>query len=306
MLDVFSHPEMMHAAAAHMPVAFSILGVPLVLFAFVVARRNKGFLGAAAAWYVVLAVLGWLTGETGEKAREQVPPTIGADVADLIVTHASMADRLWIFAIVTAVFLAASLLKFPQRWSPWIARTVMLVGILMSAATAGWVAQLGHYGGELVYTHGIGTAMMHKATTPATTTAGGGEATGGSTDGSSSIEESAPVVAIRDIDMEEAHAVSFTKDVWPILERSCLECHEGLSAEGDWEVTSVDYMLEEGKKAGPGVIPGEPDNSSMVKYIRGEFNPIMPEDADPLTEDELHVIRLWIAAGAIDDTPRGS
>src|SRR6185503_18391804 len=58
-----------------------------------------------------------------------------------------------------------------------------------------------------------------------------------------------------------------------------------------------------GKKAGPGIVPGKPDESSLVQYIRGLADaPQMPKGSDALSEDELHRIRLWIAAGAKDDS----
>ena len=59
-------------------------------------------------------------------------------------------------------------------------------------------------------------------------------------------------------------------------------------------------MMLPGKKEGPGVIPGNPDESSIVQYIRGEKNPRMPKKEPPLSEDELHLFRSWIAAGALE------
>lgn len=73
-------------------------------------------------------------------------------------------------------------------------------------------------------------------------------------------------------------------------------------AKGDFDATSVAAMLEGGKKGGVGFVPGKPDEGSLVKYIRGEMKPQMPKGEDPLTDEQLRIIRQWIAAGAIDDT----
>jgi hypothetical protein len=90
--------------------------------------------------------------------------------------------------------------------------------------------------------------------------------------------------------------------VQPILQEHCIDCHEDDSAKGDFRVTSVADLMKPGRKSGPGVIPFQPDESSIIKYIRGILQPQMPRRREPLTEDELHVLRMWIDAGAVDDS----
>jgi len=67
-------------------------------------------------------------------------------------------------------------------------------------------------------------------------------------------------------------------------------------------MSTVPLMFLAGQKAGPGIVAGEPDESSIVQYIRGILQPRMPRRKPAMDEDLLHTIRLWIAAGAIDDT----
>ncbi|MDQ6631890.1 MAG: PSD1 and planctomycete cytochrome C domain-containing protein [Verrucomicrobiota bacterium] len=110
-------------------------------------------------------------------------------------------------------------------------------------------------------------------------------------------------VKIRPIDLKEAAKVSFTRDIKPILVNTCVECHSPEDRKSNFEVTSVETLKQKGKKAGPGVIPGKPDESSIVQYIRGVADgPQMPKGEPRLSEDELHLIRMWIAAGAKDDS----
>src|SRR5205085_10538036 len=49
-------------------------------------------------------------------------------------------------------------------------------------------------------------------------------------------------------------------------------------------------------------VPGKPDESPLVAYVRGLRTPQMPKGNPPLSEQELHLIRLWILAGAQDDS----
>ena len=110
-------------------------------------------------------------------------------------------------------------------------------------------------------------------------------------------------IKIRPIDSVAAAKVSFTRDIKPILINTCTECHSVEDRKSNFEVTSVDTLKQKGKKAGPGIIPGKPDESSVVKYIRGLADgPQMPKGSPALSEDELHLIRSWIAAGAKDDS----
>jgi len=67
-------------------------------------------------------------------------------------------------------------------------------------------------------------------------------------------------------------------------------------------MTSVAKTIAGGEKYAPAVIPGQPDESPLTKYCRGALLPQMPEDDMPLTKEEIHLIRMWIAAGAVDDT----
>ncbi|HZM01913.1 MAG TPA: PSD1 and planctomycete cytochrome C domain-containing protein, partial [Candidatus Saccharimonadales bacterium] len=110
-------------------------------------------------------------------------------------------------------------------------------------------------------------------------------------------------IKIRPIDPKEAAKVSYSRDIKPILANDCDECHSSDDHKSDFDISSVATLKKHGKKAGPGVIPGKPDDSAIVKYIRGLANgPQMPKGETPLSEQELHLIRSWIAAGAVDDS----
>src|SRR2546423_711951 len=103
-------------------------------------------------------------------------------------------------------------------------------------------------------------------------------------------------IKIRPIDPTAAAKVSFARDIKPILINNCVECHSVEDRKSNFEVTSVETLKQKGKKAGPGVIPGKPDESAVVQYIRGLADaPQMPKGQPLLNEDELHLIRSWIA-----------
>jgi hypothetical protein len=96
--------------------------------------------------------------------------------------------------------------------------------------------------------------------------------------------------------------VSYTNQIAPILESRCESCHSGDDAKGDFDTTSVANLLKKGKKSGLGVVAGKPGESSVVKYIEGEKKPRMPKGKKPLTDEQIGLIKGWVAQGAVDDT----
>ena len=94
--------------------------------------------------------------------------------------------------------------------------------------------------------------------------------------------------------------VSFTEDVAPILEGKCVICHGGpdengaITKEMELDLTSYDALMV-GSEFGPIVEPGNAEDSVLWMMIEvGD----MPQEGEPLTTEELEVIKTWIAEGA--------
>lgn len=94
-------------------------------------------------------------------------------------------------------------------------------------------------------------------------------------------------------------AVSFASDVMPIFEQSCVNCHGG-EYEGEQRMeASLDLRTYEklivGSEFGTVIEAGDPDGSILLEMISvGD----MPEEGDPLTPEQIELIRTWIAEGA--------
>jgi len=285
-------PQEAHAISAHMPVALSALGV-LGVAAAIFIRTNRDILRwAAVGLYVLLACSAVVTVETGESARGEVSGAIPKSIWDTIGQHEDMAERVWMFAVATAVCMAVSV---PARGG--LRTSMSAVAMIASLLTAGWVGYVGHLGGELVYSHGIGIPpdkivewrINPPAGAPAKTAA--------------PAEPDRDLIPIEDFTMDEAKVVSYKNDLLPLFEEVCFSCHSpDEKVEAEYDMTSVAKIIAGGEKYAPAVIPGRPDESPLTKYCRGALLPQMPEDDMPLTKEEIHLIRMWIAAGAVDDT----
>lgn len=96
--------------------------------------------------------------------------------------------------------------------------------------------------------------------------------------------------------------VDFEKEILPLLRRNCVACHNATEAESDLVLESPETILKGGIE-GPGVIPGNADESlvfQLAAHQRESFMP--PEDNDVgaknFTPEELGLFKLWINQGA--------
>ena len=94
--------------------------------------------------------------------------------------------------------------------------------------------------------------------------------------------------------------LSFSRDVAPILSKRCTVCHQGPNAQNGLRMDKVADLLH-GGESGAAIAPGEPDRSLLLEKVAGD-KPMMPPVGDPMTEEEIEILRQWIAAGAQDDS----
>ncbi len=81
--------------------------------------------------------------------------------------------------------------------------------------------------------------------------------------------------------------VSFNRDVLPILENHCFECHRGNFGDTDLAMDQFDQVLNQ-------VTPFEASRSKLYQLLsEGE----MPPSPSSLSSDELRVIKAWIDEG---------
>lgn len=93
--------------------------------------------------------------------------------------------------------------------------------------------------------------------------------------------------------------VSFAEDVAPILDANCIKCHGGLPdgesiLEAGLDLRTYEAVMK-GSEFGSVVEASNVDDSLIFLMIEeGD----MPEEADPLSPDDIETISTWIAEGA--------
>jgi hypothetical protein len=100
-----------------------------------------------------------------------------------------------------------------------------------------------------------------------------------------------------------AHAaVGVTQhDIMPILLRRCTVCHGLRQQEAGLDLRSKAAMLK-GGKSGPAIVPGNPDESLVIRKIRaGEMPPrrrVVEVSVKPIETAEAELLARWIELGA--------
>lgn len=95
------------------------------------------------------------------------------------------------------------------------------------------------------------------------------------------------------------HTVHFSTDVKPILNKKCISCHGGVKKQGGFSVLFEEEALAVTESGKPAIIPGDPDNSEMIKRLTAhDPEERMPYKEEPLSDEEIDILRRWVKQGA--------
>jgi len=94
--------------------------------------------------------------------------------------------------------------------------------------------------------------------------------------------------------------LTFASDIKPLFEKSCFKCHGEQKQKGKLRVDSLEAVLKGGENA-PNVVKGNSAKSTLVHAVaRLDADEAMPPDGkgDPLSKEQIGLIRAWIDQGA--------
>lgn len=93
----------------------------------------------------------------------------------------------------------------------------------------------------------------------------------------------------------------FNRDIRPLLAQHCTACHGGVKTAGQLSFLYRDKALAEGKSGRRAVIPGDPENSEVMRRVVSlDADEVMPkpDHGRRLTDEEVATLRQWIQEGA--------
>jgi mono/diheme cytochrome c family protein len=170
------------------------------------------------------------------------------------------------WAGVACAGLAIAAWLVHTRGRVWLAR--MTLGALLASTIVA-----GHLGATL--THGPGVTALWPVEEP------GGKGM--------DTAPSAPVETV------------FAKEIQPILQKNCIECHGPEKMKGRLRLDSREAALAAGKSGEHSIVPGKPAESELLRRVKlpRDDDEAMPADDGPgLTPAEIKTIEAWISAGA--------
>jgi Planctomycete cytochrome C/WD domain, G-beta repeat len=111
-------------------------------------------------------------------------------------------------------------------------------------------------------------------------------------------DKKAAVQPIQVVTLNRKEPVSYDRDIEPILLNKCQTCHSGSVKEGKLDMGSYEQLLKGGKRGRP-IVTGKSSESLLVLFAGKTKKPFMPpKSEEPLTPQELALIKLWIDQGA--------
>ena len=85
--------------------------------------------------------------------------------------------------------------------------------------------------------------------------------------------------------------------VRPLLEKRCVRCHGGEKIKGEFDLTTRETLLA-GGESGAAIDLKRPSESLVLALLRREEKPHMPPKGDPVDQETIGKLAVWIALGA--------
>jgi hypothetical protein len=94
-------------------------------------------------------------------------------------------------------------------------------------------------------------------------------------------------------------SVEFLRDIQPILQNTCVECHGPKKTKAQLRLDSAAGMMK-GGETGALVVPGNSEGSLIVRRVLGlDGDDRMPKDGEPLPPAQIALLKAWIDQGAV-------
>ncbi|OYW76614.1 MAG: hypothetical protein B7Z37_08015 [Verrucomicrobia bacterium 12-59-8] len=105
------------------------------------------------------------------------------------------------------------------------------------------------------------------------------------------------------ITVAHAQTVDYTKQIVPLFDIYCIDCHDDTDADGEFQLDTFANLMKGGKE-GVAIVAGKANDSMLVKFLEGhsgrggknEFMP--PGKREKLKPEEIALIKTWINTGA--------
>lgn len=147
-------PDPLHPAIVHFPITLILMGTVAAVAAVVFPRAAlAGFSAVILAFGAAGAIAATWSGDVDEEKAEHA----GVAANQVFEEHEEWGERARNAAILGA--LAAGVAAFSLKRFPGFSRGAAALTAAISLGASWCVLEAGHYGGQLVYQHGVGVSL---------------------------------------------------------------------------------------------------------------------------------------------------
>jgi uncharacterized membrane protein len=144
-------PDPLHPALVHFPIVLILLGAVLAVLAVPLRRL---WLTRSVALVLALAAAGSLAAAWSGEEDEDVAEHAGGEAERIFEEHEEWGERTRNAAILAALAAGCAAVMFSRM--PRAGRGMAALTAAIALAASWCVVEAGHYGGMLVYQHGVG------------------------------------------------------------------------------------------------------------------------------------------------------
>ena len=123
-----------------------------------------------------------------------------------------------------------------------------------------------------------------------------------------SVGASAAPLDLSKLPPSASRPVDFAKDIQPLFAKACYGCHGPEKQKSGFRLDSKSAAIKGGENYTPAIKPGSSAESPLIHLVAGLVpDQKMPAKGDPLTPEQIGLLRAWIDQGAAwPDDGRGT
>jgi len=100
--------------------------------------------------------------------------------------------------------------------------------------------------------------------------------------------------------LRAAEPVDFVRDVRPLLEKYCYDCHSGTEQESGLRLDVKSVAMKGGDNHGPDIVPGKSAKSPLIQFIAaGEDDDKLMPPGEKMPAEEIAILTRWVEEGAV-------
>jgi Protein of unknown function (DUF1549)/Protein of unknown function (DUF1553)/Planctomycete cytochrome C len=109
------------------------------------------------------------------------------------------------------------------------------------------------------------------------------------------------IIVFVSISAVQAAPIDFVREVRPIFEKHCYECHGEKKQKNAYRLDVKQTALHGGDDHAPNIKAGQSSESPLFRFVSGgdEKLKMPPKDSDPLSAAEVETLKRWIDEGAV-------